>query len=67
MLERAIDTARAHDVIRTVVLEAFADNEPALRLYRRAGFVEEGRMRNYARRADGSFVDAVIMALHLDS
>lgn len=42
-------------------LEVFADNERAIRLYQRLGFVEEGRKRKAAFRG-GQFVDEVIMA-----
>ncbi len=42
-------------------LEVYADNERAQRLYRRFGFVEEGRHRAFALR-DGEFVDALSMA-----
>jgi putative acetyltransferase len=42
-------------------LEVYADNERAQRLYRRFGFVEEGRRRAYALR-DGVYVDTLAMA-----
>ena len=42
-------------------LTVYADNRPAQALYRRFGFVEEGRHRAYALR-DGEFVDALAMA-----
>ena len=36
-------------------------NEPAIALYRKFGFVEEGRHRGFALR-DGEYVDALAMA-----
>ena len=42
-------------------LMVYADNEPAIRLYRRFGFEFEGRLRAYAMR-DGRLVDALAMA-----
>ncbi|MGH9019181.1 MAG: GNAT family N-acetyltransferase, partial [Acidimicrobiales bacterium] len=42
-------------------LEVWPDNEAALALYRRAGFVEEGRKRRHYRRANGDLWDAVLM------
>ena len=42
-------------------LEVFTDNEAAIRLYERFGFVREGTMRQYAFR-DGRYVDAYVMA-----
>ncbi len=42
-------------------LSVYTDNEPALQLYRRAGFVVEGTHRAYALR-NGAYVDAFSMA-----
>jgi RimJ/RimL family protein N-acetyltransferase len=44
-----------------VALEVWPHNEAALALYRRAGFVEEGRRRRHYRRANGELWDAVLM------
>lgn len=46
-------------------LEVAEDNEAARALYARAGFVEAGRRPGYYGRADGSWVDALILALNL--
>jgi RimJ/RimL family protein N-acetyltransferase len=63
------------DAVRTVVRYAFdqcnlrrvwlgvqADNLPALRSYSKAGFVEEGRLRDEVWR-DGAWHDLVIMSV----
>lgn len=42
-------------------LEVYVDNAPAIALYRKHGFVEEGRMRAYAFR-NGEYVDVWGMA-----
>jgi L-phenylalanine/L-methionine N-acetyltransferase len=42
-------------------LEVYTDNEPAIRLYERFGFVREGLLRQHAFR-DGRYVDAYMMA-----
>lgn len=47
--------------LRRVELEVYADNEPALRLYKKFGFEIEGRLVDYAFR-DGEYVDAYVMA-----
>lgn len=46
-------------------LEVWPDNEAALALYRKAGFVEEGRKLRHYRRANGELWDAVVMGRHL--
>jgi putative acetyltransferase len=47
--------------LRRVELEVYVDNEPALRLYKKFGFVIEGRFVDFAYR-DGEYVDAYCMA-----
>jgi putative acetyltransferase len=42
-------------------LEVYTDNEPAIRLYQKFGFVIEGTLRRFAFR-DGVYVDAYMMA-----
>jgi RimJ/RimL family protein N-acetyltransferase len=58
---------RAKDVgISRIELEARADNEHALRLYRRMGFEFEGTKRR-GMKVDGHYVDTIAMALLLDA
>ena len=47
--------------IRRVELNVFTDNHPAIALYRRFGFAEEGHLRGYAFR-DGDYADVLVMA-----
>ena len=44
-----------------MALEAWPHNSAALDLYRRAGFVEEGRKLRHYRRRNGELWDAVVM------
>jgi RimJ/RimL family protein N-acetyltransferase len=46
-------------------LEVWPHNTPAIALYRRAGFVEEGRKRRHYRRRNGELWDALLMGLPL--
>ena len=60
LLVEAADWARRVGV-RKLELHVFPHNEPAIRLYERFGFVQEGyRKAHYRRRRD--FVDAILMA-----
>jgi diamine N-acetyltransferase len=47
---------------RRIWLETYALNERAVRAYRAAGFVEEGRLREHAF-YNGHYVDALVMGL----
>ena len=66
LLDAAAGWARRAGIAK-LELHVFPHNEPALRLYERAGFVREGYRRAHYRRADGRTVDAILMARHLDS
>ena len=52
---------------RSAFLEVAADNAAAIALYHAAGFAVAGRRRGYDRLADGSAVDALVMAKSLDA
>jgi putative acetyltransferase len=61
LLQAAIDLADNWLNLRRLELEVYTDNEPAVRLYARAGFVIEGTLRQYVFR-DGQYVDVYTMA-----
>lgn len=67
MLTDAIRRLEAEGVLR-VELHAEADNPKALRFYEKLGFVAEGRLRKfYKRAADPEPVDEIAMGLLLGS
>jgi ribosomal protein S18 acetylase RimI-like enzyme len=49
------------DIYR-VELESRASNVFGIKLYERMGFIQEGRMKNQTRNADGSYEDGVMYA-----
>jgi putative acetyltransferase len=61
MLGALVDTADKWLNLRRLELAVYVDNEPAIRLYKRFGFVIEGTRRAVAFR-DGAFVDDHVMA-----
>ena len=61
LLAALVEAADRWYAIRRLELSVFPDNEAALRLYRRFGFLEEGRSRQDSFR-DGRYVDVLRMA-----
>lgn len=61
LLSACLDKAVSKGITR-VELQARADNSRAIRLYERAGFVAEARLRN-AMRFDGVYYETVQMSL----
>lgn len=61
LLQALIDYAERWAGVRRLELTVNVDNPRAIALYRRCGFVEEGRLRAYALR-DGEYVDCLTMA-----
>lgn len=48
-------------LIEKVALAVFSTNERAIALYRKLGFIEEGRCPGDMKLADGSYIDSVLM------
>jgi RimJ/RimL family protein N-acetyltransferase len=65
LLAYAIDWARGEG-LHKLCLQVFPHNEAAVALYRRYGFVEEGRLVKHYRRSSGELWDAIQMGLLLD-
>jgi RimJ/RimL family protein N-acetyltransferase len=63
MLTALVDWARQRAEVRKIELWVRASNHPAIMLYQACGFVEEGRLREHVRVADGVFVDDVCFGL----
>jgi putative acetyltransferase len=61
LLQAGVDLADQWLNLRRLELEVYTDNEPAVRLYKKFGFVIEGRLAQYAYRA-GQYVDVHLMA-----
>ncbi|SOE71078.1 Protein N-acetyltransferase, RimJ/RimL family [Burkholderia sp. OK233] len=66
LLQALIDCADASLGLRRIDLTVFCDNAPAIALYRKFGFVEEGRSRGFAL-CDGILADVLHMARLVDA
>jgi ribosomal protein S18 acetylase RimI-like enzyme len=64
LMQAAIGLAREQN-LHKLSLEVFAHNTAAIALYRKCGFVEEGRRTRQYRRASGELWDSIIMGLAL--
>ena len=65
LLDEAVAWTRGHSCHK-LTLQVWPHNHAARRLYRSAGFAEEGRLVRQWRRRDGSLWDAIVMGLVLD-
>jgi RimJ/RimL family protein N-acetyltransferase len=66
LMQACVNWARDTGVHK-LSLEVFPWNEAAIALYRKFGFVEEGRLRKQYRRQNGELWDVVVMGLVLET
>jgi RimJ/RimL family protein N-acetyltransferase len=61
LLQALLDWAESSSVIEKVCLDVFATNSPAIGLYKKLGFIEEGRRIKDIKRRPEDYVDTVTM------
>lgn len=61
LLEQLVELGERFLGLRRIELTVYTDNERAVRIYRRAGFEEEGRRRAFAFR-EGGYADVIVMS-----
>ena len=61
VMQAMIDWGTAHPVIEKLALGVWADNAPAIALYEKVGFIEEGRKIREVKYADGQYDDCICM------
>lgn len=66
LLERIIDWAKNSDTLEKIQLNVRASNLPAISLYKKMGFVEEGRLKNRIK-IKNRYIDDIVMGLDLVS
>ncbi len=64
LMQELIDFAKNQSTLRTIHLGVYADNEPAIHLYRKFGFQIVGRFKDYFT-VDGRYCDELLMDLYL--
>lgn len=65
MIEFLIDWAKGRKDLEKICLNVISVNERAIKVYKRIGFIEEGRQRNQIKYEDGSYGDDILMAYYL--
>lgn len=66
LLEALIALARESSTIEKIELNVRASNKRAIRLYKKMGFHQEGKLRNRVK-VDGEYFDDILMALSVRS
>ena len=65
LLQTAVKWSRKNPIIEKLWLQIIADNAPAIQLYKKMGFVEEGRQKNFIKVSKEKYSDNIVMALSL--
>ena len=66
LLRALLHWAQAESPALKVELLVRCENQSAVALYKKAGFVEEGRLKQRIRLGNGRYIDDITMALFLD-
>ena len=61
LLQSLIHWAEENAVIEKLTLSVFTTNRPAINLYKKTGFAEEGRRVRAIKITDGKYVDEILM------
>lgn len=61
LINTLIEWAQKTSLIEKITLAVFSTNEKAQKLYRKLGFIEEGRCPKDMKLEDGSYMDSVLM------
>ncbi|EZH67232.1 hypothetical protein DH09_04665 [Bacillaceae bacterium JMAK1] len=62
LLNELLMFAKNDEAIKKISLEVYAHNERAISLYKRLGFIVEGRKPYHRKESDGSYVEDVLMS-----
>jgi RimJ/RimL family protein N-acetyltransferase len=62
-----IDWAIQSGVVEKIELNVRASNTRAIALYKKMGFVEEGRLKNRIKISNDRYIDDILMALNITS
>jgi len=61
LLDRAIEWSDNQTEIELLWLQAFGNNEKGISIYKKKGFIEDGRQKDFIKKLEGEYIDNVIM------
>ena len=61
LIQTLLNWVESNPLVKKVCLDVFATNAGAIQLYRKLGFVEEGRRIKDIKRGPGDYVDTLVM------
>ncbi|MBS4219620.1 GNAT family N-acetyltransferase [Bacillus sp. FJAT-49711] len=67
LIKKLLAWAQANQRVEKISLEVFSNNERAIHLYKRLGFIEEGRLKSHIKLGSNEYVDDVLMSIFIDS
>ncbi|MCY8235561.1 GNAT family N-acetyltransferase [Priestia endophytica] len=67
LLQSLIIWAKGQESIKKLCLQVIEGNDPAIGLYKKVGFQEEGRLKNQVMFSKDKYADMINMSLFLDS
>jgi len=65
LLEMLIAWAKQSTTVEKIELNVRASNSRAIALYKKMGFIEEGRLKNRIKVNDSRYIDDILMALNV--
>lgn len=65
LLQAGIDWANRNPYLKRLWLQVIAGNEPAIKLYEKMGFVQEGLQKNFIKTGEDTYADNLIMGMPL--
>ncbi|RYD56502.1 MAG: GNAT family N-acetyltransferase [Sphingobacteriales bacterium] len=66
LLKAGIDWATHNPYLQRLWLQVIAANQPAIELYKKFGFEQEGLQKNFIKTGEGTYADNLIMGLPLN-
>jgi RimJ/RimL family protein N-acetyltransferase len=61
LMDKVIEWSDRHAEIEILWLQVFGTNEKGIKIYKKMGFVEDGRQKNFLKNNKGEYIDNVIM------